>query len=97
MAESSIQQQVQAFYNAVGWKQIGPGVYQNARYEDLRPVSRDYIHNCHMRVKDHIAASGDLLLDAGGRRNVAVHPLVDDAPPHGRRHGTLPSLSTLTM
>jgi len=65
MAESSVQQQVQAFYNAVGWKQIGPGVYQNARYEDLRPVSRPYVHACHVRFGGHLPATGRLFLDAG--------------------------------
>ena len=38
---------------------------RNARYEDLRPVARDYIHNCHMRVKRHLASKGRFLLDAG--------------------------------
>jgi ubiquinone/menaquinone biosynthesis C-methylase UbiE len=57
--------QVREFYDQIGWSQVGEGVYQNARYEDLRPVSREYIHKCHMRVKEHIAPSGDLLLDAG--------------------------------
>jgi hypothetical protein len=57
--------QVREFYDQIGWSQVGEGVYQNARYEDLRPVSREYIHKCHLRVKDFIAASGDLLLDAG--------------------------------
>lgn len=57
--------QVREFYDQIGWSQVGEGVYQNARYEDLRPVSREYIHKCHLRVKDHIAASGHLLLDAG--------------------------------
>jgi len=58
-------QQVRAFYDEIGWKQDSDGVYQNARYEDLRPVSRDYIHNCHLRVNRHLAPSGDFLLDAG--------------------------------
>ncbi|UCF61321.1 MAG: class I SAM-dependent methyltransferase, partial [Anaerolineaceae bacterium] len=39
--------------------------YQNARYEDLRPVSQEYIHQCHLRVTRHIAPSGKYLLDAG--------------------------------
>ncbi|MEW5942003.1 MAG: class I SAM-dependent methyltransferase, partial [Chloroflexota bacterium] len=64
MSENT-KQQVRDFYDQIGWSQVGEGVYQNARYEDLRPVSREYIHKCHMRVKDHIAPSGDLLLDAG--------------------------------
>jgi len=58
-------QQVREFYDQVGWSQAGEGLYQNARYEDLRPVSREYIHNCHMRVKRHLAPTGDILLDAG--------------------------------
>src|SRR5688572_10410510 len=58
-------QQVREFYDQIGWSQVGEGLYQNARYEDLRPVSRDYIHNCHLRVTRHLAPRGDMLLDAG--------------------------------
>ena len=58
-------QQVRDFYDQIGWAQVGEGLYQNARYEDLRPVSREYIHKCHMRVKRHLAPHGDMLLDAG--------------------------------
>ncbi|GAB4504859.1 MAG: hypothetical protein Fur0043_18540 [Anaerolineales bacterium] len=57
-------QQVRAFYDEIGWKQEG-GLYQNARFEDLRPVSHEYIHKCHLRVNRHLAPSGDFLLDAG--------------------------------
>jgi SAM-dependent methyltransferase len=64
MAENT-KQQVREFYDQIGWSQVGDGLYQNARYEDLRPVSREYIHKCHMRVKRHLATKGDLLLDAG--------------------------------
>src|SRR5437868_11660891 len=58
-------QQVREFYDQIGWSQAADGLYQNARYEDLRPVSREYIHKCHMRVKRHLASEGDILLDAG--------------------------------
>ena len=58
-------QQVREFYDQIGWSQVGEGLYQNARYEDLRPVSREYIHKCHMRVRRHLALSGYMLLDAG--------------------------------
>lgn len=58
-------QQVREFYDQIGWSQVGDGLYQNARYEDLRPVSREYIHKCHMRVKRHLPPSGHILLDAG--------------------------------
>ncbi len=57
--------QVQEFYNQVGWQEVGTGVYQNATYEDLRPVSRQYIHDCHQRVTRHLKPKGRLLLDAG--------------------------------
>src|SRR5512135_1880981 len=58
-------QQVREFYDHIGWSQLSDGLYQNARYEDLRPVSQEYIHNCHMRVMRHLAARGRFLLDAG--------------------------------
>lgn len=60
-----VKQQVREFYDNVGWQEVSEGVYQNARYEDLRPVSRDYIHKCHMRVTRHLASEGRFLLDAG--------------------------------
>ncbi len=63
--EADIKREVRDFYNSVGWKQIGHGVYQNARYEDLRPVSRRYIHDCHLRVLRHLPHNGTYLLDAG--------------------------------
>lgn len=58
-------QQVREFYDQIGWSQVGEGLYQNARYEDLRPVSREYIYKCHLRVKRHLPPHGDILLDAG--------------------------------
>ena len=63
--ETEVKAQVRQFYDAVGWKQIGEGVYQNARYEDLRPVSREYIHHCHLRLGKYLPPTGRLLLDAG--------------------------------
>lgn len=62
---SEVKQEVRQFYDRVGWKLVGDECYQNARYEDLRPVSQRYIHDCHMRVKKHLNPQGDLLLDAG--------------------------------
>ena len=58
-------QQVREFYDQIGWSQIGSGLYQNARYEDLRPISHEYIHKCHLRVNRYLAENGDFLLDAG--------------------------------
>ncbi len=58
-------QQVREFYDRIGWTQLSDGLYQNARYEDLRPVSREYIHKCHLRVGRHLAQRGRFFLDAG--------------------------------
>ena len=63
--QTEIKQQVREFYNQVGWQEVSEGVYQNARYEDLRPVSREYIHRCHLRITHHLQASGRYILDAG--------------------------------
>ena len=65
MTEAKVKQTVRNFYDKVGWQQVSEGVYQNAMYEDLRPVSREYIHRCHMRVNRYLAHNGKFLLDAG--------------------------------
>ena len=65
MNDKNLRNNVRDFYNQVGWQTIGETLYQNAKYEDLRPVSRDYLHRCHMRVKRHLAPEGRYYLDAG--------------------------------
>lgn len=65
IVDRDLKQQVRQFYDEVGWREVGEGVYQNARYEDLRPVSREYIHRCHLRVARHLAPRGKYFLDAG--------------------------------
>jgi SAM-dependent methyltransferase len=65
LENTEIKQQVREFYDQVGWQMVGEGVYQNARYEDLRPVAREYIHRCHLRVGRFLKPSGRFLLDAG--------------------------------
>ena len=65
MSKDSVQQDVRRFYDKVGWQEISEGVYQNAQFEDLRPVSSTYIHRCHLRVRRHLAKNGKYLLDAG--------------------------------
>jgi ubiquinone/menaquinone biosynthesis C-methylase UbiE len=64
-SEEQVKQEVSKFYNRIGWKMQDDGFYQNARYEDLRPVSHEYIHRCHMRLKRYLRPSGQYLLDAG--------------------------------
>lgn len=63
--QPDVKQQVREFYDQVGWQQVDAGLYQNAHYEDLRPVSREYIHRCHLRVGRRLRLSGRFLLDAG--------------------------------
>ena len=58
-------QKVREFYDEIGWSKESSGYYQNARYEDLRPVSAEYIHKCHLRVTPYFAAGGKFLLDVG--------------------------------
>jgi ubiquinone/menaquinone biosynthesis C-methylase UbiE len=65
MSDTEIKQQVQDFYNRVGWQQVSAGTYQNATYEDLRLVAQEYVHRCHLRVARHLAPTGEMLLDAG--------------------------------
>lgn len=64
-SDAATKHQVREFYNQIGWSRVGEGVYQNARYEDLRPVVREYIHRCHLRVNRYLDPTGELFLDAG--------------------------------
>lgn len=64
--KQDIKAQVQRFYDQVGWQVDDPqGHYQNAQYEDLRPVSADYIRAAHERVGAQLPPEGEYLLDAG--------------------------------
>ncbi len=65
MSENSTKQDVRRFYDSIGWQKVSAGTYQNAQYEDLRPVSHAYIHKCHLRVNRYLKQSGKYLLDAG--------------------------------
>ncbi|MBQ6504335.1 MAG: class I SAM-dependent methyltransferase [Flexilinea sp.] len=58
-------QKVREFYDEIGWSRESSGYYQNARYEDLRPVSAEYIHKCHLRLTPYFASGGKFLLDVG--------------------------------
>ncbi|HOE34383.1 MAG: class I SAM-dependent methyltransferase [Chloroflexi bacterium] len=65
MTEKDIKQEIGRFYNEVGWQVEEDGNFQNAQYEDLRPVSAEYIARAHARVARHLPKSGRFLLDAG--------------------------------
>lgn len=58
-------QKVREFYDEIGWQQEKDGLYQNARYEDLRPVSAEYISKTRLRVNGGLCPTGKFLLDAG--------------------------------
>jgi SAM-dependent methyltransferase len=65
MPADQAKKQVRQFYDEVGWKQSGQLQFQNAQFEDLRPVSSEYINRCHLRVNRFINPTGRFLLDAG--------------------------------
>ncbi len=65
MDDQDTKQDVRKFYDQIGWQKVSEGIYQNAQYEDLRPVSYRYIHRCHLRVNRHLKHTGKFLLDAG--------------------------------
>jgi len=65
MDDQGTKQDVRKFYDQIGWRKVSEGTYQNAQYEDLRPVSHGYIHKCHLRVNRHLKPAGKFLLDAG--------------------------------
>lgn len=57
-------QKVQSFYDQIGWIADAKGEYEDAlRYEDLRPISADYLGKCHRRVMRFLAPSGRYFLD----------------------------------
>lgn len=62
---NSDKQLVRNFYDEQGWISTTSGDYTDAViYEDLRPVSAEYIQRCHERVKHNLMPSGEFLLDA---------------------------------
>ena len=65
MNQQENKQKVRKFYDAIGWSKEDSGYYQNARYEDLRPVSAEYIHNCHMRITPYFEKGGKFIIDVG--------------------------------
>ena len=56
--------EVRDFYDHVGWQKVAEGLYADAvEFEDLRPVSKDYIHKCHLRVTRYLKSAGKYFLD----------------------------------
>jgi ubiquinone/menaquinone biosynthesis C-methylase UbiE len=59
---------LQDFYDSIGWQKEDSNktsFIDALKWEDLRPVANEYIHNCHLRVNRYINDKGQYLLDAG--------------------------------
>lgn len=57
-------QNVQSFYDEVGWrKREGDDFIDAQWYEDLRPVSKEYVEGCRMRVNNYLKPRGRFILD----------------------------------
>ncbi len=55
---------VKDFYDQVGWQKGEEEVFVDTlKHYDLRPVSKDYLHKCHLRVSRHIKPGGKYFLD----------------------------------
>ena len=66
VALDDITKSVRDFYDDVGWERGEEGAFADADlFEDLRPVSARYIHDCHLRVLRYVDREGRFLLDAG--------------------------------
>jgi ubiquinone/menaquinone biosynthesis C-methylase UbiE/uncharacterized protein YbaR (Trm112 family) len=60
----SEKQDVQLFYDEIGWQgNEEDGFVDTQRYEDLRPVSMEYVQKCRLRVKKYIKPAGGYILD----------------------------------
>jgi hypothetical protein len=58
-------QNLQSFYDQIGWVADAKGEFEDSLlYEDLRPISADYLRKCHRRVMRFLAPSGRYFLDA---------------------------------
>jgi len=56
--------QAQQFYDELGWKKNKDDHFVDAeKFEDLRPIVKQYIHKCHLRVSKYLKHEGDYLLD----------------------------------
>ncbi len=64
---NELKNSVQSFYNEVGWKETkieDDSVYVDAAvFEDLRSVSQEYIHKCHLRVNKYLQPGSEYILD----------------------------------
>jgi len=55
---------VQQFYNEIGWQKETDATFTDAvKFEDLRPISQEYIQRCNRRVSRYLKPGGRFLLD----------------------------------
>lgn len=74
MAITAEKQNLRSFYDEIGWTTDKTNVFIDAaRFEDLRPVAREYIDRCHKRLKHFIPMKGQYFLD------IASGPIQYDA------------------
>lgn len=59
----AVSKQVRTLYETIGWTMVDGETYDAQTSEDLRPVARDYVSKCRLRVLRHLPAQGDRLLD----------------------------------
>ena len=91
---ADVKRQVRDFYDTFGWKPLAEGLYHDARYEDLRPVSREYIRRCRLRVIQHLQPIGSYLLD-GGSGPIQYSEYLEYS--HGYRHRVCLDISRLAL
>ncbi len=60
---AAIKREVQQFYDERGWKKRDAVFSDAVIFEDLRSVTVQYQHTCHLRVAKHLAPAGTYLLD----------------------------------
>ncbi len=57
-------QNVQDFYDQIGWHKGEDDLFEDTlQFEETRPVAKQYISDCHRRLKKHFSSGGDYLLD----------------------------------
>lgn len=61
--ESELKENVQNFYNDLGWEKEEENYVDALLFEDLRSVSQDYIHKCHLRINRYLKSTGKYLID----------------------------------
>lgn len=64
LLDQNIKQEIQAFYDQVGWHSTEAHFQDAKDSEDLRDFSQDYINQCHQRVNQYLPKKGKYLLDA---------------------------------